>query len=193
MFISFVTTHILEIIGFVFGIIYVIGAVMEKWWCWPAGLLTIIAYGISTYQLALYGEFSLQFVYFFITVYGWQQWQFSKNEALAVSKSSLSSLYIIIGIALLCTVLFYYLLSYLNGSNPFWDSLTNGFAIVATYLVAKKKIENWLFWIPIDIVLSCLMFYRGMPFWGSLYIAYTLFAIWGYFQWRTKLVVDGKA
>ena len=187
MLITYLANHLIEITGLIFGVVYVIAAIYEKWWCWPSGLVAISAYAVSTYTMGLWGEFSLQFFYFFLTVYGWYKWRNNEEDEIFITNSSQKLLYKILVIGLVSTVLFYFILLYLEGTNPFWDALTNGFAIVATYLVAQKKIENWLLWIPIDLILMALMYYRGYHFYSVLYLLYALFAIRGYFEWKKKL------
>jgi nicotinamide mononucleotide transporter len=178
----------LEIVGLVFGLTYVIGAILEKWWCWPAGIIGVLCYGTSMYFSQMYGESMLQVVYIFISIYGWINWQKNSTEpSVQISKASQSELLGTIAISTLMSVVFYFLLTTLNGALPFWDALTNGFAIGATYLVARKKIENWHFWIAIDIVLSILLYYKGYYFYSLLYAIYTFMAILGWKAWKQKL------
>jgi nicotinamide mononucleotide transporter len=178
----------LEIVGLVFGLTYVIGAILEKWWCWPAGIIGVLCYGTSMYFSEMYGESMLQVVYIFISVYGWINWQKNSTEpSVQISKASQSELLGTVTISTLISVVFYFLLTTLNGALPFWDALTNGFAIGATYLVARKKIENWHFWIAIDIVLSILLYYKGYYFYSLLYAIYTFMAILGWKAWKQKL------
>jgi nicotinamide mononucleotide transporter len=178
----------LEIVGLVFGLTYVIGAILEKWWCWPAGIIGVLCYGTSMYFSEMYGESMLQVVYIYISVYGWINWQKNSTEpSVQISKASQSELLGTVTISTLISVVFYFLLTTLNGALPFWDALTNGFAIGATYLVARKKIENWHFWIAIDIVLSILLYYKGYYFYSLLYAIYTFMAILGWKAWKQKL------
>lgn len=182
------TLKTIEILGLLLGISYVIGAIFEQKWCWFVGILASIFYAISVFHYKLYGEFFLQFFYVGVSIYGLFTWSKNTNsESLAISYSSFKLFLQIIAVGSLLTLLFYFLLHYFGGSFPFWDALTNGFGITTTYLTARKKIENWLFWIIIDAILSYILYLKGMPFYSALYFIYLLFAIYGFFQWKMSL------
>jgi nicotinamide mononucleotide transporter len=181
------TFKTIEIFGVGFGLLYVIGAIAEKWWCWPAGIIGVILYSFSMYHSAMYGESMLQVAYVFVAAYGWINWRASSNQIL-ISNTRYSELVYVLLVSAILSFGFYYLLLCLNGALPFWDAITNGFAIGATYLVARKKIENWIFWVFIDIALSIILFYKGFYFYGVLYIIYTFMAIIGWVKWRQKLL-----
>lgn len=192
----FDSLKIIEILGLFFGIAYVIGAIAEKKWCWYAGMIATIFYAISVYQYKLYGEFILQFFYLAVSVYGLSQWAKEKNTALIldleeklpvhISYSSFRFLVQMLIMGSLLSMAFYFLLSYFDGSFAFWDALTSGFGISTTYMTAKKKIENWIFWIVIDLVLSFILYLKGMYFYSGLYAIYAIFAAFGWYQWNLE-------
>lgn len=186
----------IEILGLLFGIAYVIGAILEKKWCWYAGIVATILYAISVFQYQLYGEFILQFFYLAVSVYGLSLWakksepeilELENANTLSVSDSSFSFLITILLMGSLLSTAFYFVLIYFNGSFPFWDAITSGFGISTTYMTAKKKIENWIFWIAIDIILSIILFMKGMPFYSVLYLIYTISAVIGFITWKKEL------
>ena len=174
----------IEILGLVFGLLYLFSMIKEKWFSWPFGIIAVCLYGYSCWQFKLYGELSLQFIYVFLSFYGWWQWTNNKNKALHVEKLNPSSFIIVFISGTLLSLLFYLALKKLDSSIPALDAISNGFSIVATYLAAKKKIENWLLWIPIDILIAYMMFVKGMPFYLVLYLIYSFFAILGYIEWH---------
>lgn len=188
---------IIEILGLLFGIAYVVGIILEKNWCWYAGIAATIFYGLGVYFAKLYGEFILQFFYLGISIYGLVLWQKKDThitldlnetkEELSISTSSLSFLGSVILLGFVSTIAFYFLLVYFNGSLPFWDALTSGFGVSTTYMAAKKKIENWIFWIVIDIILAIILYIKGMPFYSILYIVYTIGAVIGYIAWQKDI------
>lgn len=177
----------LESLGVIFGIIYIIGAILEKWWCWPAGIIGVSIYGISMLQAEIYGESILQILYVVLSIYGWINWYRSKEKLFSISYTSTIEIFFTILGSLIVFYMFWLLLKYFESSFPFWDALTNGFAIGATYLVARKKIENWIFWIFIDIVLSIILYIKGFYFYSGLYIIYTFMAVIGWKQWKKAL------
>lgn len=186
--------QLIEIVGLVAGIAYVIGAILEKKWCWYFGIIATIVYGTSTYFYQLYGEFALQFFYLGISFYGISQWnKTNKEDVLSLEENdvfiSWSSPALLIKTLLVGTLLsaiIYAALVYFNGDFRFWDATTTGFGIVATYLTAKKKIENWIFWIIIDIILCVMMYLKGMPLYAILYVVYVGFAAFGLYKWNRE-------
>lgn len=166
--------------------------IKEKWIAWPLGFLAVTLYAYSCFQSQLYGEFFLQMIYAILAIYGWYTWRKNSHSNLEVSKLSIFQYItsILGGVGL--SLLSYYLLKNLGSSLPVLDGITNGFAIVATILAARKKIENWMFWIPINATTIWMMLVKGMPFYAVLYLCYLLFAILGYFQWKKSLKASIK-
>jgi nicotinamide mononucleotide transporter len=182
------TIFSIEGLGVIFGMLYIIGAILEKWWCWPAGIIGVSIYGVSMFQAEIYGESILQLLYITISFYGWKNWSNTRGKKLSVSFSSSKELLLTIMTSIILFYFFWRLLNYFESSFPFWDALTNGFAIGATYLVARKKIENWFFWIFIDIILSIILYLKGFYFYSGLYLIYTFTAILGLNQWKKALL-----
>lgn len=187
---------IIEVLGLLFGVAYVVGAILEKKWCWYAGIVATILYAIGVYYYKLYGEFILQFFYLFVSFYGLYLWrktvktnsplEIEIQEELSISFSSAKFILAIILTGSFLSIGLYFLLIYLNSSYPFWDALTSGFGITTTYMTAKKKIENWVFWIVIDIILCIVLYLKGLPFYSSLYVLYTFSAAFGYYTWKKE-------
>lgn len=184
---------IIEYLGVALGILYVIGAILEKKWCWYAGLLATVMYAISVYHFQLYGEFILQFFYFGISFYGLMQWSKNqKKDDLHISHTTMAELGRNLLLGAVFSLGFYALLVYFEGSYPFWDSVTSGFGVSTTYLVARKKIENWILWVLIDIILCIVLYLKGMPFYSFLYIVYVFFALYGFFSWKKMFQAQKK-
>ncbi len=179
----------IEILGLLFGIAYILCMVKEKRAAWPLGLLAVSLYAFSCFQSQLYGEFSLQIAYAILAIYGWYTWGKNTHNNLNVSKLSNFQYIISIFSGIAMSLFAFYLLQALDGSLPLLDAITNGFAITATVLAARKKIENWIFWIPINAITIYMMLVKGMPFYAILYFGYMLFAILGYFQWKKSLLI----
>lgn len=130
---------------------------------------------------------SLQVVYVVLAIFGFYKWKMKRADPLKVSKLSFPSLMGYLCLALVICGITFLILKKLQGELPVLDALTNGFAIVATYLAAKKKIENWFIWIPVNALTVYMMLDRAMPFYAVLYLCYGLFAILGYMQWKKSM------
>lgn len=192
---------IIEIIGLLTGIIYVIGAILEKKWCWYFGIIATIAYAISTYYFKLYGEFILQFFYLSISIYGISQWSEKEiddlsidvridNNKLQIKFSTISFLLKMFIVGSFLSAVIYWGLIYLESTYPFWDSITSGFGVIATYMTVKKKIDNWIIWIIIDIILSYILYLKGLPYYSFLYLIYLIFAVVGFYKWKKEIKIQ---
>ena len=135
----------------------------------------------------------LQVYYMLISIYGWWSWQSggqsnSSGEKLQISSTNKALWIILFGINLLVTLLMYFILGkYTDSPIPFGDAFTTSLSIIATWMLARKKIEQWLIWILIDIVSIGLYLYRGLYPTIFLFFVYTIMAVIGYFEWRRDL------
>lgn len=159
--------------------------VYEKWYSWPLGIVAVIIYGYSCFQIKIFGEMLLQILYIIIAIYGWLSW--NKNDSnipsISISKISSKEYFLYIGLSTLLCLLSYFILKKLNGDVILLDALSNGFAITATIMTVRKKLENWLLWIPVNLLTIYIMYLKEMPFYMLLYFVYAAFAALGYYQW----------
>ena len=131
-------------------------------------------------------ESVLQIFYVFMGIYGWSQWNLNtgKDKALKVSTWSLRRhvivIFSILGFSFLAGNL---LGAYTNAALPFFDSLTTFGALVATYMVAKKKLENWIYWFVIDSISVSLFFERELYLTALLFCLYLIIIIFGFRSW----------
>lgn len=129
----------------------------------------------------------LQVIYVIIALFGFNNWRKDTKKELKVSKLSKKEWFFYFPSALILCIFTFLILKLLQGELPILDALTNGFAILATYLAAKKKLDNWLIWIPVNMLTIYMVYSRGMPFYSVLYFCYLLFAVIGFFQWNKSL------
>ena len=169
-----------------FSILYVILALKENVWCWGAAAISVILYIYICYTAQLYPETGLQFFYLLMAIYGYYQW--NKNDStLKIQQWTITKhlLTLLLG-ALLTFLMGFYFSIYTNAAMPLVDSFTTVFSVFATYMVTKKVIENWLYWIVIDAVSVYLYFSRDLQLTSLLFLAYTIIAIFGYLSWLKR-------
>ncbi|MFV0391100.1 MAG: nicotinamide riboside transporter PnuC [Paludibacteraceae bacterium] len=180
-----------EITGAAISVIYLILSIREKAGLWIFGFLSSLLYIRVFYHSKLYAEISLQLYYLFVSIYGWITWKFKPEDAnkkkLEISriedKQILGYLLGTIGMFLV----YFVILKFLTDSPiPFADSVVGALSIIGTWMLAKKKIENWLVWIVADAFAAGLYFYKGLYPTAILFVVYTTMAIVGYFQWKKK-------
>ncbi len=183
---------LLEILAVLFGIGYVICAALNKLIAWPLGIIgSLISIYIFCIYANLYAEAILYFYYVFAGLYGWFHWKKTQNYSLnkgIVKNNLIVHFYVIVsGIALSFGL--YYLLSQFanNAARPLVDSFTTIFSFIATYMTAKKWIENWLYWILINVVSVYLYSSRGLEIYAILMLVNAIIAAFAYYKWKKIL------
>jgi len=181
---------IIESVAVLFSILYVILASKENIWCWGAGAISVSLYIYICFFAQLYPETGLQIFYLFMAFYGYYHWG-KKEQSLQISEWSISKHLFILAIGAILTFLMgFYFATYTNAKMPIADSFTTVFSVFATYMVAKKILGNWLYWIVIDSVSVYLYFSRDLHLTSLLFVTYTIIAIFGYFSWMKKMKID---
>jgi len=188
-----------ELIGTVFGLISVYYASKANILTWSTGIVNEVFLFILFFQIRLYADMFLQVYFFVVTIYGWYNWNTStveNNIAVINSKARwLIAIIIIIGSLLsgmLIKNIHLYLPNYFKiaAAYPFTDSFVMVLSIVATVLLAKKKIENWHLWILVDAICIILYFKKGVYFLSLEYLIFLGLASYGLYHWKKQLAND---
>ena len=178
---------VIEIIAVVFSVSYVILAAKENIFCWLCAAISVSLYIYICYNAKLYLETGLQGFYFIMAFYGYLQWNRHRKE-IEIETWSLQRHIFIFGVGIAASFLLGKLFEiYTNAALPIIDSFTTIFSLFATYMVTKKILENWIYWIVIDIVSIYLYFSRDLQLTAGLFVAYTIIAVFGYISWKKKL------
>jgi nicotinamide mononucleotide transporter len=193
-----ILNHYIELIGAVSGIIYLYFSIKQKIWLWPWGIVTSAFYVIVFFNEKLYADMSLNAYYVIISFYGWYNWKYGKNiknNVLPITKLNKKQWIITLFSIIILWVIIKHILNFLSkltiltlSEVALWDAFITASSIVATYLLAIKKIEQWLFWIFIDAISIILFIYKGLYPTVVLFIFYALLAISGYFEWKKELI-----
>ena len=180
---------LLETIAVIFSLIYVVLAAKENKLCWAASIISVSLYIYICHHAGLYAETGLQIFYLMMAFYGMWNWsKKQKNKYIKVTEWSYKKHGIIlISGALLTLILGFYFTTYTNAKLPILDSFTTVFSLFATYMVVNKVLENWIYWIVIDLVSVNLYYSRELEQTAVLFIIYTIIAVFGYFSWIKKI------
>jgi nicotinamide mononucleotide transporter len=176
----------LEAASVVFGILYLLLAIRENIWCWAAGLVGVLLSLVLFWKARLYMESLLQIFYAVMSVYGWYEWRYGGKSKEGVPIQVWpwpTHLAALTAIALLTASLGVYLNLYTNEAMPFVDSFTTIGALVTTYMVAKKILENWVYWFVIDAVSAAMYGARGLYLYAALFVVYLVMVIIGFRAW----------
>ena len=175
-----------EALAAILAIIYLLLAVQQNVKCWSAAILSSSLYFYVMYSAGLYMEAYLQIFYIIMAIYGWSQWYNPKSEeqVFVVRTWKINqhflAIFLIVSMAYLSGSL---LNIYTNAALPFIDSLTTWGAIFATYMVAKKLLENWVYWFVIDSISVMLFMSRGLILTSLLFFIYLFIIYFGYKKW----------
>lgn len=163
-------------------------------WCWLFGIASPVLTMYALYfYFNLYAEVLLQVYYIAMAVYGFYTWKFGgvKHNEKPIEKWSIKKHILIVSAGfVLVLMLGYYLKHYTDAASTYTDSFTTVFAVFATYMTAKRLLENWIYWIIIDFVSIFLYAGRGGYFFALLFLAYTLIAVYGFFNWRKQFRIQ---
>jgi len=187
--------NLAEIIGVVLAIGYLLLAVRQIIWCWLAWILSSLLYLYVMFNAGLYMEAALQIFYVAMGLYGWMQWRKGGTEDhLVVRRWGLGNHLFAVSVILILTLLSGEVLSnYTTAAMPFMDALTTWGAIVTTYMVARKLIENWIYWFVIDSISIYLFVSRELYFTAVLFFVYLFIIIIGYRSWKQMELVQGES
>ena len=187
MIFDFLQVNWFEIVAAILAIAYLILAMLQDIRCWVAWIISSLMYFFVMYSANLYMEALLQIFYIFIGLYGLYQWRFKadKKDTLKITTWSVKNHLIVIGALFFLTFLSgYVLMIYTAAASPFIDAFTTWGAIAASYLVAKKILENWFYWFVIDFVSVFLFISRELYPTALLFIVYLVLVVIGYSAWR---------
>lgn len=183
------STSILEWLAVTFGVIQVLLAKENKVSLYPAGIL---ATSLSAYILAeagLYAESGLNLYYLVMSIYGWIHWHRRRGRAaLPITRTRRAewgwcALIVIGGFGLLYLVLD----QFTDSTVPVWDSLVSAFAWAGTWLLARRKLENWILLNISNLLAIPLLAYKGLELFSLLTLFLFVVAIFGYFSWKSKM------
>lgn len=187
--IQYVLNNWIEITGTVLSLIYLYLSIKQKVSLWIFGFLASALYVVVFFESKLYADMSLQFYYLIVSVYGWINWKRTKEakELQATVTTKKMWLQLLIATVVIYFVYYVVLLYFTDSTIPKSDSLVGALSVIATWMLARKLIENWLVWIVVDAICVGLYVYKGLYPTVGLFVVYTVMAVLGYFQWRKSL------
>jgi len=182
---------LLEILAVIFGVAYIVLAAKNKISCWLFGIIAaLLSIWLFIEHAQLYAEAFLYCFYVMAGFYGWYSWQNQVKES-TIYQHPLKNHVLLIIIGGIVSVGFYYLVTniFTDAARPLIDSFTTIFSFIATYLTIKKWLNNWIYWIVIDVVTTYLYVSRELYLYAGLMAVYSVLALYGYLQWKKLNVV----
>lgn len=179
---------LLELIAVLTALAYIALASIGNKWCFLFGFISSAIYVYLATVLKYYFDSFINFYYLVMSVYGWLVWsKKGKGKDLAINSMPIKNLIRWLLLALAISLLLGFVASYTDAALPYWDAITTVYAILATYLVVKKVLENWLIWIGVDFIAMIMYFEKELLLTAALFLIYTVIAFHGYFKWKKAL------
>jgi nicotinamide mononucleotide transporter len=170
------------------GVAEVLLARRNNIWLYPAGILATLLSILLLMEVQLYAESALNVYYVVMSVYGWIYWIKKRGEPpVKITYSTRNEWIISLAISFGGWLVLYVLLKKFTPSNvPVWDALVSSTAWAGMWLLARRKIENWIFLNVSNLFAIPLLFYKHLPLFAALTIFLFVIAIFGYFDWKKK-------
>ena len=182
-----------ELLAVVFGIAYVLLAAKESLWTWLFAFLSTIIYTILFWEGALVSSSLLNFYYMIMAVYGFILWRSGgvKGEELEISRWSLRKNVTVIISGLFIAIFLAYLSdTYTEAKFPYLDTFVMVFSVIATWMLAKKVLENWIYWMVVDSAAIVLYWKSGYLATIILFVLYVILAFYAYYSWWKTFHAD---
>ena len=180
----------LEIFAVFFGFLSVWFSKNNNVLVFPTGLINTSIFVYLLFKWELLGDMIINAYYFVVSIYGWYYWtrKNSNNDYTPISKVNYNDKKIILIISILSAIfvsLMYTVFNKWGGLVSYIDILTTSIFFAGMWLMARRKIESWIFWIIGDIISTPLYLYKGLTFTSFQYFIFTFIAIAGYYKWKS--------
>jgi nicotinamide mononucleotide transporter len=181
----------IELFATLLALSYTLLAIKHSLWCWPAALLSTLLTLHIMVQSQLFTDALLQLYYAGMAIYGWLNWRRMTAQSHGVPETVvewdlLRHLQLISGTAAAGVLLGYLMATYTSTDFAYLGAQISCFAVVSTWLVAKKVVSNWLYWFVIDAASIYMYLQKDLYFFSALFLIYTVIVIMGYLAWRSS-------
>lgn len=185
----------LEIVSNLFNLISVFLARKNNIHTWWTGILGCVLFGLLFYESKLYADSILQIFFIITSIAGWINWKKGDlaTDELPITRVNPKKLFITIFISAILTTTHGYLLHrYTDASYPFVDSAILMLSITAQFLLMERKLENWYFWILVNLIAVPLYYLKDLKLTSAIYLLFLFNAIWALISWKKILKQNEK-
>jgi nicotinamide mononucleotide transporter len=180
-----------EIIGSILGIIGVALMIRQSVWGWPVGLVQVAIYAWVFFAAKLYSDALLQVFFFGIQAYGWWHWwrgADATHARLPITRASTRALVAWIAVGVVATAAWgEFMRRNTDAAMPHWDAFVLVFSLIAQWLQAQKRLENWLGWMVVNVVGIGVFWAKDLRLTAALYAVFLVMAVIGFVTWRRAL------
>jgi nicotinamide mononucleotide transporter len=182
-------TDAIQWIAVLLGVAEVLLAKANKIWLYPTGIAGILLSAFILFESGLYAECLLNGYYLVMSAYGWWYWIKKRNQPpIKITNSTRKDWWIVIGIVIIgFFILYYSLRTFTPSMVPVWDAWVSATAWAGMWLLAKRKVENWILLNISNIFAIPLLVYKQLPLFAALTLFLFIVAIFGFFEWKKIL------
>ena len=180
----------LEIIASVFGLLCVWLTVRQNIWCWPTGLVQVLVFIAIFYQVKLYSDLILHVVYVGMQIYGWWFWLHggkNHHEAEVTVQRPAVRLGWLATTVIGTSAWGYGMATWTDAAVPYGDAFTTVASLCAQWMLARKQLESWFYWIAVDVAAIGIYFTKGLYVTTGLYTVFLVLATLGLISWRRSI------
>jgi nicotinamide mononucleotide transporter len=180
------TLSALELVAVLMALMYLVFAIRQNIWCWFGAAISTAIYVYLFIEARLYMQSVLNAFYFVMAIYGWRVWragQLDDSELPVARWPASTHVYAILAIAVIAIFNAYVLESFTDAEHPYADATIAWAAIWATFLVARKVLENWWYWLVIDVASIFVYWSRDLQLTSVLFALYVIMIPFGLFSW----------
>ena len=184
------TVSTLELVAALVGALSVYLSVRQNIWSWPTAIVNVVLYTLVFYDAKLYADMGLQVIYAVLSIYGWYEWLHGgeNRTELHVTRTARNLAIVLAVIGLVgAATLGVMLRRATDAALPFMDSFLSSTSLVAQWMMTKKKLENWLVWIAVDILYIGMFAFKHLYLTSALYAVFLVLAVRGYIDWRRSM------
>ncbi|MDX1542822.1 MAG: nicotinamide riboside transporter PnuC [Christiangramia sp.] len=186
---------ILEIIAVIFGFLSVWYSKQNNILVYPTGIVSTLIFVYLLWKWELLGDMMINAYYFSMSIYGWYVWtrKVDPNHYTPITSTTNREKYLSVFIFIATLIFVFAVYEYFdkwNSWTAYVDTLTTAIFFVGMWLMARRKLENWVYWIIGDLISVPLYFYKGLTFTSLQYLVFTIIAIYGYKAWKRNLRND---
>jgi len=196
-FIHWLADNYIEVLGFITSLICVWLNIKANIWGWFWAIVSSAISAAFFYKLQLFGDMNLQFFFIAAALYGWYEWMFGKKgknaQKLTITFLPKSLLPTVLVCSFLGSVIVFFGLKQLKGDFLVLDAITTTLSIVATWLTARKYIENWILWIVADVIYVGMYFQKDAYLYAILYALFLGMAFKGFLEWKKLSQQEAKS
>ena len=189
---AFSTLSIAETAAVLLAIAYLVLAIHQNILCWAAGMISALIFMVIFYSALLYMQSALQIFYVGMAIYGWYQWRYAGDEGTGVRIHTLTivrHIQVIAGISA-TALLLGWIMSRTDTPFPYAEAFITVAAVATTFMVARKVLEHWLYWLVIDSIAVYLYVARELYLTALLFVFYLVMAVIGFRRWRREYLAE---